>query len=316
MKKILITGGAGFIGSHLIRRLLSARQYFIYCLDNFDEFYSRKQKEYNLRDLVRNPSFRLIEGDIRNVDSFSHLPEIETIIHLAAKTGVRPSISDPSLYYEVNVGGTQNLLEFARHRNIRQFIFASSSSVYGINQNVPWNENEKLLPISPYAASKLSCEMLGHVYHSLYGLQFIALRFFTVFGPSQRPDLAIHKYIRRISEGRDIPMFGDGSTERDYTYVDDIVDGIVSAIDYTASGFEIINLGNHRSVKLKDLIGTIEDVIGKKALIEQLPQQPGDVPATYADISKAKKLLGYHPHTDLKTGIENFYEWYNAFYAT
>lgn len=309
-KRILITGAAGFIGSNLVRSLLKDGRYCVIGLDNFDPFYPRTEKEKNIIPFSEDKNFRFYEGDIRNQTDLDALDEIDVIVHLAAKAGVRPSIKDPILYQEVNVGGTQNLLEFARRRNIKQFVFASSSSVYGINKHVPWSEDDKLMPISPYASTKLSCEMLGHVYSHLYGIRFLALRFFTVYGPGQRPDLAIHKFFRSIIENHPIPVFGDGSTSRDYTYIDDTVKGIEAAISYESSEFEIINLGNHRTITLHDLIESIENSCGKRAQIERQPEQPGDVPQTFADISKARKLLNYYPSTDLKTGLDNFYSWY------
>ena len=309
-KRILITGAAGFIGSNLIRNLLQDDRFIVIGLDNFDAFYSRNEKEKNISDFSSNKNFRFYEGDIRNKADLDALDEIDVIVHLAAKAGVRPSIKDPILYQEVNVGGTQNLLEFAKRRNIIQFVFASSSSVYGINEHVPWSEDDKLMPISPYASTKLSCEMLGHVYSHLYGIRFLALRFFTVYGPGQRPDLAIHKFFKSIINNQPIPVFGDGTTSRDYTYVEDIVKGIEAAISYESSNFEIINVGNHRTITLSELIQAIEDSCGKKAIIDRQPEQPGDVRQTYADIHKANKLLGYKPSTDLKTGLDNFYSWY------
>jgi len=309
-KRILITGAAGFIGSNLINSLLQKDDVQVIGLDNFDDFYKREQKEKNMSSFFSNQDFSFIEGDIRNMNDLLALAEIDVIVHLAAKAGVRPSIQNPILYQEVNVSGTQNLLEFARQRNIKQFVFASSSSVYGINENVPWHEEEKLMPISPYASTKLSCEMLGHVYSHLYGIRFLALRFFTVYGPAQRPDLAIHKFFNSISKGQAIPVFGDGSTSRDYTFVEDTIQGIKSAINYDQSDFEIINLGNHQAVTLSELIQSIEKICGKQAIIDRQPEQPGDVPQTYADISKAQKLLNYHPETSLETGLLRFYEWY------
>lgn len=310
-KRILITGSAGFIGSNLTNSLLRRGNVQVIGLDNFDDFYSREQKEKNMSSFISNVDFSFVEGDIRNMNDLLALSEIDVIIHLAAKAGVRPSIQNPILYQDVNVSGTQNLLEFARKRNIKQFVFGSSSSVYGINENVPWVEEEKLMPISPYASTKLSCEMLGHVYSHLYGIRFLALRFFTVYGPAQRPDLAIHKFFNSISKGQAIPVFGDGSTSRDYTFVEDTIQGIVAAIDYDQSDFEIINLGNHQTVTLSELIQAIEKICGKQANIDRLPEQPGDVPQTYANISKAQKLLNYHPKTELETGLLRFYEWYN-----
>ncbi|WP_423149164.1 GDP-mannose 4,6-dehydratase [Rubrolithibacter danxiaensis] len=310
MKRVLVTGGAGFIGSNLIKKLLELTSYSVVCIDNFDGFYSKKQKELNIRPFLNNKNFELIEGDIRNANDLGKAEDITAIIHLAAKAGVRPSIQDPILYQDVNVCGTQNLLEFAREKHVKQFIFASSSSVYGVNENVPWNEEEKLLPISPYASTKLSCEMMGHVYSHLYGIRFLALRFFTVYGPSQRPDLAIHKFFKSIINNQPIPVFGDGSTSRDYTFVEDTVKGIISALDYDGSAFEIINLGNHKTVTLNHLINAIEEICGKKAVINRLPEQPGDVPRTYADISKAQRLLNYQPDTTLEYGLKNFFDWY------
>jgi UDP-glucuronate 4-epimerase len=235
---------------------------------------------------------------------------VDAIIHIAAKAGVRPSIENPMAYQKVNVIGLQNMLDFAKEKNIKQFIFASSSSVYGLNKHFPWKEDEQLLPVSPYAMTKLSGEMMGHVYSHLYGIRFIALRFFTVYGPGQRPDLAIHKFTKAILRNEPILMYGDGSTSRDYTFIDDIIQGVAGAIAYDKSNFEIINLGENHPVSLKDLITTLEEVIGKKAIIEQQPEQPGDVPKTFADISKAKQLLGYNPQTELKAGLKMFYEWY------
>ena len=309
-KRILVTGAAGFIGSNLTRSLLNKGNVQIVGLDNFDDFYSREQKQRNMSSFISNQDFSFFEGDIRNMDDLLALPEIDVIVHLAAKAGVRPSILNPVLYQDVNVAGTQNLLEFARQKEIKQFVFGSSSSVYGINEHVPWIEEEKLMPISPYASTKLSCEMLGHVYSHLYGIRFLALRFFTVYGPAQRPDLAIHKFFNSILKGDAIPVFGDGSTSRDYTFVEDTIQGIEAAIDYKDTDFEIINLGNRQTVTLSQLIEAIENVCGKKALVDRQPEQPGDVPQTYANIARAQKLLNYHPKTSLETGLKAFYEWY------
>lgn len=309
-KRILLSGAAGFIGSNLCRSLLQSGKYSVIGLDNFDSFYSKEQKEKNIMPFAVNADYQFVEGDICNMADLTALDGIDVIIHLAAKAGVRPSIQNPILYQDVNVGGTQNLLEFARERGIKQFVFASSSSVYGINEQVPWHEDEKLMPISPYASTKLSCEMLGHVYSHLYGIRFLALRFFTVYGPAQRPDLAIHKFFKSILNGEPIPVFGDGSTSRDYTFVDDTIKGIEAAISYDQSAFEIINIGNHHTVTLSELISAIEKICGKPAIINRQPEQPGDVPQTYADIGKAQKLLDYHPSTKLETGLYAFYEWY------
>ena len=235
---------------------------------------------------------------------------VDVIVHIAAKAGVRPSIQNPLAYQQTNVIGTQHLLDFAKEKGVKQFVFASSSSVYGINDHFPWKEDEQLLPISPYAMTKLAGEMLGHVYSKLFDIRFIALRFFTVYGPSQRPDLAIHKFTKAILKGESITMYGNGTTSRDYTFVDDIVQGVIAAMHYDKTGFEIINLGNNYSVSLKELIASIEEVTGKKASIEQLPEQPGDVSKTFADIVKAKQLLGYNPQIKLKDGLKRFYDWF------
>lgn len=312
MTNILITGGAGFIGSSLIDRILKDKDVSVTCLDNFDPFYDPKIKRSNIKVSLENPNFTLIEGDIRSLKRVkSKLSRnYDVIIHLAAKVGVLPSLKEPLTYTKVNAEGTQNLLEFAKEINCKKFIFASSSSVYGINPNVPWTESEKILmPISPYASTKVSGELLGHVYSHLYGIQFIGLRFFAVYGPRQRPDLAIHKFAKSILEEKPITMYGDGKTKRDYTYIDDIVAGIKSALDYSSSQYEIINLGNNQPVELNKLISLLEKALGKKAMIKKLPLQPGDVPTTFADIKKAKKLLGYEPKTDLHQGLEKFASW-------
>jgi UDP-glucuronate 4-epimerase len=313
-KHYLITGGAGFIGNHLVRALLSDKDLFITIIDNFDPFYSRAIKLLNTKDFEKHQQVVLFDRDLDDLSS-SELQKILTqkvdvIIHLAAKAGVRPSINNPLAYQRTNILGTQMLLDFAKLTGVQQFIFASSSSVYGVNENLPWTENERLLPISPYAMTKLSGEMAGHVFSSLYGIRFIALRFFTVYGPSQRPDLAIHKFIKSMLLDQPITMYGDGSTSRDYTYVDDIVKGILSAINYDKSLFEIINLGNNYAVSLKELIENIEEITGTKAGIDQQPEQPGDVPRTFADISKAKQLLNYQPTTKLQDGLRKFYNWF------
>ncbi len=315
MDHVLVTGGAGFIGSNLIEALLTKGNYRITCLDNFDDFYSLEQKKWNISRFAHHPNFKLIEGDIRDIKCLGKIDDdLIIIVHLAAKAGVRPSIKDPILYQDVNVGGTQVLLEFARERSVKQFVFASSSSVYGINKKVPWKETGSLLPISPYASTKLSGEMLGHVYSHLYGIRFLALRFFTVYGPSQRPDLAIHKFFRSIMTNSPIPVFGDGSTSRDYTFIADTIKGIMAAMNYQGSGFEIINLGNHKTIKLSDLIGAIETICGKQAIIDWQAEQPGDVPITFADISKAKRLLDYNPTTELQEGLASFQKWFKEYF--
>ena len=312
-KRAIVTGGAGFIGSTLVEKLLSD-QWHVTIIDNYDPFYDKSIKHKNIESFINSPNVDFLEVDIRDFESLKEnlTGEYDVFVHLAAKAGVRPSIESPRLYQEVNVMGTQNLLEISKLRNIKQFVFASSSSVYGVNPNVPWSEDDFVLkPISPYASTKISGELLGHVYSELYGIRFIALRLFTVYGPRQRPDLAIHKFARKILENEPIPVFGDGSTRRDYTFVEDIVSGIVAAMHYDKTNYEIINLGNHRTVTLTEMIETIEDVFGKKAIINRLPMQPGDVPKTYANIAKAQKLLGYEPSLSFEEGIQRFKEWYS-----
>jgi UDP-glucuronate 4-epimerase len=310
-KHIIVTGGAGFIGSHLVELLLK-HNYYVTVVDNFDPFYARSIKEKNISAYLFHPNVTFLELDICDDVALNlHLQgEYFAIIHLAAKAGVRPSINNPIPYQQVNVAGTQNLLEFARRKGITQFIFASSSSVYGVNENIPWQESDGLLnPISPYASTKISGELMGHVYSHLFCIRFIALRFFTVFGPRQRPDLAIHLFCKKILSGESIDFFGDGSTKRDYTYVDDIVNGIFSALHYTATNFEIINLGNSHTISLKELLSTLELVLQKKANVVIYPEQPGDLSITYSDITKAKNLLAYKAATNFLSGIEKFRDW-------
>lgn len=308
---ILITGGAGFIGSSLAEQLLRDN-YEVTAIDNFDPFYDASLKRANMASFIDHPSFYFIELDINNIATLRNElnEEYDAIVHTAAKAGVHASIRNPIGCQQANVMGTQHMLEIAKEKNITQFVFASSSSVYGVNPDVPWKESDQnMMPISPYASSKLSCELLGHVYTKLYGIRFIALRFFTVYGPRQRPDLAIHKFANMIVNDQAIPMYGDGSTRRDYTFIDDILKGIRSAIDYKKTNYEIINLGNHRTVSLIEMIQTIEEVFDKKAIINQLPMQAGDVPQTYADITKAQQLLNYHPKTTFREGIIAFKNW-------
>lgn len=307
----LLTGVAGFIGSHVAERLLS-EGWYVTGVDNFDPFYPRAVKATNMAGFRDHPSYRFIEGDVNEFAAFEERiePVPDVIVHLAAKAGVRPSIENATAYEYANVRGTLVLLEYAARRRVRQFVFASSSSVYGVNPNVPWSEDDHVLePISPYAASKVAGELLGHVYSHLYGLRFIGLRFFTVYGPRQRPDLAIHKFARRILNGDAIPVYGDGTTERDYTYIDDIVGGLRAAIDYEKSPYEIINLGNSNPVNLMTLIQALEVALGKKATMDFLPLQPGDVPRTFASVSKAAELLGYTVTTPLRSGLAKFARW-------
>jgi UDP-glucuronate 4-epimerase len=312
---LLVTGGAGFIGHHLIAALYARYpDVHITCIDNFDPFYDPAVKERNIQPFLDKPGFQLLRVDLGQTTCSqleSLLPaSLDAILHLAAKAGVRPSIQNPEAYYQANVVGTQNLLDFAASKGVPQFVFASSSSVYGVNDHFPWKEDEHLIPISPYASTKLEGEELGKVYSSQHHLRFIALRFFTVYGPGQRPDLAIHKFTKAILNNESLTVYGDGSTSRDYTYVGDIVNGILAALDYRASEYEVINLGNHYSIALIDLIQTIEKAVGKQATLLYGPEQPGDVPKTYADISKARRLLGYNPATSLEAGLVAFVEWY------
>jgi UDP-glucuronate 4-epimerase len=307
----LVTGGAGFIGSHLVDRLL-ADGWSVTALDNFDPFYARAIKQHNIASHLTHPRYRLVESDLRDGAAMRAAlpPDIDLIVHLAARAGVRPSIADPLGYQDVNVRGTQELLELARARGVKQFVFGSSSSVYGVNPRVPWSEDDHVLqPISPYASTKVSGELLGHVYSHLYGIRFIALRFFTVYGPRQRPDLAIHAFARRMLQGQAITVFGDGSTRRDYTYVDDIVNGVRAAIGYDRTPYEVINLGNNRTVTLSEMIAGLEDALGVRAVIDRQPEQPGDVPQTWANIDKAGRLLGYAPTTSYAEGVRRFAEW-------
>jgi UDP-glucuronate 4-epimerase len=307
---ILVTGGAGFIGSHLVDSLVHEGQH-VTVVDSFDPFYERSVKERNIASHRSSGNWRLVEADIRDLPALrEQLSEpLDAIVHLAARAGVRPSIADPTTYQEVNVRGTQNLLELARERKIPHFVFASSSSVYGVNPRVPWSEDDHVLqPISPYASTKVSGELLGHVYSHLYGIRFIALRLFTVYGPRQRPDLAIHKFAKLMKARQAIPVFGDGSTRRDYTYVADIVAGLRSALDYTASAYEVINLGNNKTVSLREMIEGLEQALGMPANIEWLPEQPGDVPRTWANVDKARRLLGYEPRTHFAAGVKRFVE--------
>lgn len=340
--KILLTGCAGFIGSHTLDRLL-ADGHDVIGVDNFDPFYARSLKEANLANARKigsaaassqrtSGTFELLEADLAEPETYQKLkfladslssdlchpasekaPLFDAIIHLAAKAGVRPSIEDPIGYQRANIIATQNLLEFAKEEAIKQFVFASSSSVYGVNPRVPWREDDHVLqPISPYASTKVSCELMGHVYSHLYGIRVLGLRFFTVYGPRQRPDLAINKFTRLIEAGEPIPVFGDGSTRRDYTFIADIVEGILGSLHYQGSNYEVINLGNDQTVTLSEMISTIEEVVGKPAIIDRQPEQPGDVPQTWADVSHANGLFGYKPTTSFKGGVSAFYDWWQT----
>lgn len=309
--KALVTGAAGFIGSHLSERLVR-EAWDVIGLDNFDPFYSKEVKKSNISGLVSSDRFELVEGDIRDVDCVGGIlgrGDIDIVVHLAARAGVRPSIEDPLGYQDVNINGTMVMLEAAVRNRIPKFVFASSSSVYGNNEKIPFSETDNVdYPISPYAATKKACELLCHTYSHLYGIGMTCLRFFTVYGPRQRPDLAIHKFARLIEAGEAIPVFGDGSMRRDFTYIDDIIDGVVAAME-RCSGYEVYNLGESRPVRLDELIAAIEHALGKKAIINRLPEQPGDVKQTYADVRKAQRALDYSPKTEICAGLASFVKW-------
>ena len=339
MKTYLVTGGAGFIGSHLVEKLLKNGNKVIN-VDNFNEFYNYNIKVKNVLDstgkiqknddgeikvnelqdlkkLVDSENYILEIVDITNMEILEEIfqrNEIDTVIHLAAMAGVRPSIEKPLLYEKVNIRGTMNILELINKYNIKKFICASSSSVYGNNEKVPFSEKDNVdRAISPYAATKKSCEIIGHSYHHLYDIDTIMLRFFTVYGPRQRPDLAIHKFTKAIIEEKEIPFYGDGTTQRDYTYIDDIIDGVLKSIIYLEKNkniYEIINLGESETINLRKMVKTLENEIGKKAVLKKLSMQSGDVNRTFADISKAKELIGYDPKTKFEEGIKKFVNWY------
>lgn len=316
MQTYLITGGAGFIGSSLSEKLIKEGNKVV-TIDNFCDFYNPIIKENNVKELIKNPNFKLYRNDIRDRESVKRIFEennIDIVMHLAAMAGVRPSIENPVLYQEVNCMGTQNILEEMKSHNVKNLVMASSSSVYGNCKKVPFKENMIVdFAISPYAATKKANEVMTHVYHKLFDMNVIMLRFFTVYGPKQRPDLAINKFTRLMLEDKEIPMFGDGTTSRDYTYIDDIVDGIIKSCNYVLNNknvYEILNLGNSSPVSLKEMINTIGQAVGVEPKIKQLPMQPGDVDRTFADILKAKELIEYNPKTSFKEGIENFVEWY------
>lgn len=315
--KALVTGAAGFIGSHLTERLLKDG-WTVVGVDSFDPFYDPRIKRSNIAGSLSHPAFRLVEADIRDNAAMERAvePDTDVIVHLAARAGVRPSIAEPALYADVNINGTVTLLEIAKQRKVPKFVFASSSSVYGNNRKVPFSEADNVdFPISPYAATKKAGELICHTYHHLHGLAINCLRFFTVYGPRQRPDLAIHKFTRLIEEGKPIPIYGDGSMMRDFTFIDDILSGIIAAMDRCA-GYEIYNLGESQPIRVDDLIAEIERALGKKAIRQYLPVQPGDVDRTYADIAKAQAQLGYKPSTDIPTGLTRFVDWFRSSRST
>src|SRR6266436_2129108 len=309
--RILVTGGAGFIGSHLVEKLLAA-SHDVVVLDDFNDFYDPQIKHKNIAGFARDVT--VYHGDLRDSESVRnlfHREKVDVITHLAARAGVRPSIQYPRLYYDTNVTGTLHLLEAARVTGIERFIFASSSSVYGASKAIPFSEDEHLRhTISPYAATKVAGEFLCSTYSHLYNLRVVALRYFTVYGPRQRPDLAIHEFTRRIYAGQPIDQFGDGTTRRDYTYIDDVIQGTMAALAYHGPSFDVFNLGESETIQLKDLIAAIEKVLGKKAKLNRLPEQLGDMSLTCADISKARKLLDYRPTTQLNEGLPRFVEWF------
>ncbi len=309
--RTLVTGGAGFIGSHLVEKLLSAG-HEVSILDDFNDFYDPAIKRANIAAVAEHVRVHTVDlRDGRAVKDLFHRERFDVIAHLAARAGVRPSISKPQLYYDTNVNGTLHLLEAARLTGIERFILASSSSVYGVSKVVPFSEDLHLTQtISPYAATKIAAEFLCSTYSHLYQMRVVALRFFTVYGARQRPDLAIHQFTRRIHAGQPIDQFGDGSTRRDYTYIDDIIQGVMAALRYEGPLFDIFNLGESETIELRELIAEIERAVGREAVINQLPEQPGDVPITCADISKARRLLGYNPMTPLREGVPKFVDWF------
>jgi UDP-glucuronate 4-epimerase len=314
----LVTGGAGFIGSNLCERLLG-EGHSVWALDDLNAFYDPQLKVANVESLKKlSQNFHFLRGDIseaRVIDEAFAAAKFDQVIHLAARAGVRPSLEEPVLYQQVNVIGTTLILEAARKAGIKKLVIASSSSVYGVNSKVPFSETDPIFSaISPYAASKLATEALGHVYHHIYGLEIVMLRFFTVYGPRQRPDLAIHKFAKLITAGKPIPVFGDGSTSRDYTFVSDIIDGVMACTQRNF-GYEIFNLGESQTVTLSRLIELLEESIGKKAQIDRQEMQPGDVPITFADISKARRMLGYNPHVKIDKGIPLFVEWFRSVHS-
>src|SRR3989442_5752854 len=309
--RILVTGGAGFIGSHLTEKLLAAG-HEVAILDDFNDFYDPRIKHSNIAGFAKDVTVHHLDlRDDASVRNLFHREKFQVIAHLAARAGVRPSIQYPQLYYDTNVTGTLHLLEASRVTGVERFIFASSSSVYGTSEIVPFSEDQHLTQtLSPYAATKIAGEFLCSTYSHLYQLRVVALRYFTVYGPRQRPDLAIHQFTRRIHAGQPIEQFGDGTTRRDYTYIDDVIQGTMAALKYDGAFFDIFNLGASETIQLKDLIAAIEKALGKKAKTNRLPEQPGDMPLTCADISKARKLLGYDPKTKFDVGLPRFIDWF------
>ena len=311
MQSLLVTGGAGFIGSHLVEKLV-ADGHEVTVLDNFNDFYDPEIKRSNIASVL--DSITLVEGDITDrelVDRVCEEGKFDTIVHLAARAGVRPSIDDPEAYITTNINGTYYLLDAARRNGTKRFVFSSSSSVYGLNEKMPFSEEDRIdQTISPYAATKLAGEQLCSNFANLYGIRTVCLRFFTVYGPRQRPDLAISKFTRLIADDQPIQRYGDGSTARDYTYVEDIVQGVMGALRYDGKMFDIFNLGGSETVTLNELIEAVEVALDKKATIDQQPEQPGDVPKTWADVSKAKRLLGYQPDTPIREGVPKYVDWY------
>ena len=309
---ILVTGAAGFIGSHFCDRLV-ARGDEVVGLDNFNDFYDPAIKRGNLAGLLGSDAFRLVEGDIRDADLLARVlreRRCSAVVHLAAMAGVRPSLEDPPLYHDVNCTGTARLLVAARDAGITRFVHASSSSVYGGNTKVPFHEDDDVSrPVSPYAATKRSNELTCHTFHHLYDMDLACLRFFTVYGPRQRPEMAIHKFVRLVEEGRPLPLYGDGTTERDYTYIDDILDGMLKALDHS-KGYRIYNLGESHTVSLRDLVDAIGRATGKQPRVDWQPMQPGDVVRTFADVSRAREELGYDPRVGLDEGLARFVAWY------
>ncbi len=314
--KVLLTGGAGFIGSHFCEYLLD-RQHEVVILDNFNDYYDPGIKRRYIQSVQQHPQATVVEGDILDHALMSHLfreHHFDAIVHLAARAGVRPSLKQPGLYERVNVQGTIELLDLARDHNVDRIIVASSSSVYGNNEKVPFHEDDNVdHPISPYAATKKACELICYTFHHLYNMNITCLRFFTVYGPRQRPDMAIHKFTYLLSKDEPIPMYGDGSTRRDYTYITDILDGMYKSL-LNCNGYRIYNLGESKTVSLNELIGIIEEAYGKKAVIQKLPMQPGDVRITYADITRARTELGYDPKVDIRDGVHEFVKWFKQFY--